>query len=371
MPLRSVEAASRDDAIAAAREQFGPQARVVGVRRVRSGGVLGFFATERYVAEVAPEPARPSVPVPSRARAFEDDRSFGPEDDVAPADFSSPLASAAPARARGAAPARNGAAAWAAEATRSSDDSSARPSPRPATAAAAARSAAPPPWQATPVHPAARDEDRVSELAGLLGQQQERADTDHSRTAFPRASFPRTGTTTGRSGSLFDDADDEPVRDPDQRIIPGSGSGSGSGSGAPSPFTAALARMVAGDHDVQQAVQEALEQPAAVRPRAPAVPSPTWPGPIAPAETSVTPAPARQEEETVGDQVIAPPAPEIDHPVDVPTWAAEPEVPASSASPARRPSPTCCAGHWRRGTPTRHSPASSARSSPAPRRRRR
>ena len=54
MPLRSVEAASRDDAIAAAREQFGPQARVVGVRRVRSGGVLGFFATERYVAEVAP-----------------------------------------------------------------------------------------------------------------------------------------------------------------------------------------------------------------------------------------------------------------------------------------------------------------------------
>ena len=57
MPLRSVEAATRDDAIAAAREQFGPSARVVGVRRVRSGGVLGFFATERYVAEVAPEPS--------------------------------------------------------------------------------------------------------------------------------------------------------------------------------------------------------------------------------------------------------------------------------------------------------------------------
>ncbi|MCU1614149.1 MAG: uncharacterized protein JWO98_1689, partial [Frankiales bacterium] len=59
MPLRSVEAATRDDAIAAAREQFGPTARVVGVRRVRSGGVLGFFATERYVAEVDPDhPAR-------------------------------------------------------------------------------------------------------------------------------------------------------------------------------------------------------------------------------------------------------------------------------------------------------------------------
>ena len=93
MPLRSVEAATRDDAIAAAREQFGPSARVVGVRSVRSGGVLGFFATERYVAEVAPDPgARP--PVPSG-------RPSTP----------SPLASAAPATARPTAPARNGAAA--------------------------------------------------------------------------------------------------------------------------------------------------------------------------------------------------------------------------------------------------------------------
>ncbi|TFV58746.1 UNVERIFIED_ORG: hypothetical protein E4P37_19930, partial [Bacillus sp. AZ43] len=100
MPLRSVEAASRDDAIAAAREQFGPQARVVGVRRVRSGGVLGFFATERYIAEVAESDAALRPSVPPRGRATE------------PADFSSPLASAAPARARAAAPARNGAAAW-------------------------------------------------------------------------------------------------------------------------------------------------------------------------------------------------------------------------------------------------------------------
>ena len=58
MPLRSVEAATRDDAIAAAREQFGPSVRVVGVRRVRSGGVLGFFATERYVAEVDADQSR-------------------------------------------------------------------------------------------------------------------------------------------------------------------------------------------------------------------------------------------------------------------------------------------------------------------------
>ena len=111
MPLRSVEAATRDDAIAAAREQFGPTARVVGVRRVRSGGVLGFFATERYVAEVAPDAAgRPGVPVASASRAADSLR------DEPPSDFSSPLASATPARARAAAPARNGAAAWAAEA---------------------------------------------------------------------------------------------------------------------------------------------------------------------------------------------------------------------------------------------------------------
>jgi len=71
VPLRSVEAATRDDAIAAAREQFGATARVVGVRRVRSGGVLGFFATERYVAEVAPDPTnRPAVPAVTPASAL-------------------------------------------------------------------------------------------------------------------------------------------------------------------------------------------------------------------------------------------------------------------------------------------------------------
>jgi len=79
VPLRSVEAATRDDAIAAAREQFGPTARVVGVRRVRSGGVLGFFATERYVAEVASDSAgRPAVPVPAASRSAEPTRDDGP-----------------------------------------------------------------------------------------------------------------------------------------------------------------------------------------------------------------------------------------------------------------------------------------------------
>src|SRR3954468_11552807 len=126
VPLGSVEAATRDDAIAAAREQFGPSARVVGVRRVRSGGVLGFFATERYVAEVAPDLTnRPAVP----SAATQDD---------SPADFSSPLASAAPARPLSAAPPRNGAAAWAAEAARAAE------TPAPVrSSSSAARSAAP------------------------------------------------------------------------------------------------------------------------------------------------------------------------------------------------------------------------------------
>ena len=123
MPLRSVEAATRDDAIAAAREQFGPSARVVGVRRVRSGGVLGFFATERYVAEVAPDLTnKPAVP----PAATKDD---------SPSDFSSPLASAPPARA--AAPARNGAAAWAAEAVRTTETPARPRSPRTARRAGA------------------------------------------------------------------------------------------------------------------------------------------------------------------------------------------------------------------------------------------
>jgi hypothetical protein len=343
VPLRSVEAASRDDAIAAAREQFGPQARVVGVRRVRSGGVLGFFATERYVAEVAevaPEAAgRPAVPARTRA-----------EDDVPPADFSSPLASAAPARARAGAPARNGAAAWAAEAAaRSTDDipaaaraaaAAARaarssgparpagPMATPAPALAPSRTAAPA-WKAPePAAPRA-DDDRVSELAGLLAApQSEPATPAYSRATFPRASFPRTGAESRLGESLPDDDEDGiglSVRDGDQRVIPAA-------PAIPSPFTAALARMVAGDQDVRQAVREALAQPAETRPRDDADP---WPGraePVPTADSSAPPPAAHQEEETVGDQVIAPPS-TTDRPVGVPTWAARPEVAAASVSP--------------------------------------
>ncbi len=318
MPLRSVEAATRDDAIAAAREQFGPQVRVVGVRRVRSGGVLGFFATERYVAEVAPDANRPPVPTPARGSR---------EDDLG----SSPLASAAPAtaapssaRPRAAAPARNGAAAYAAEA-RSAEPAEAPRPVRPATRAAmegggrsfgtvaASRPADPP-----------IDDARVSELAGLLGSAvAEPQAPSYARPAprtggFQKPAFQKAPWTTALQDVDHDDPlDDAPL------------------SSAPSPFTAALARMVAGDMHVRQAVEvaveEAQDQPAAVRPRRDAERRPVRSTPVRSADTAVWPGAARQEEETVGDQVIAPSMPAT-QPVEVPTWAAEPEVVATPDS---------------------------------------
>jgi hypothetical protein len=297
VPLRSVEAATRDDAIAAAREQFGPSARVVGVRRVRSGGVLGFFATERYVAEVAPDVAgRPVVPVPAPSRAA------NPARDVAPSDFSSPLASAAPARARTTAPARNGAAVWAAEA-RSVDTSGA--SPRSAgssvwsNAGASGSSApAPAPWA---------EQDRVSELAELVAA----SVAGPESPTYSRATFPRATPARDEAPSVLRDEDDEPD-------LPA----------APSPFTAALARMVAGDRDVREAVREALDDSATPRSAVGVTPWPVSPGS---ADTSVLSLATHQEEETVGEQVIAPPSTHA-VPMGLPTWATEPEAPAASAS---------------------------------------
>jgi hypothetical protein len=47
----------------------------------------------------------------------------------------------------------------------------------------------------------------------------------------------------------------------------------------------------------------------------------------------VEPPAAPQEEETVGDPVVAPTSAVMDRPVEVPTWAAEPELPATAVSP--------------------------------------
>ncbi|MGY2127665.1 hypothetical protein [Blastococcus sp. SYSU DS0617] len=328
--MRSVEAASRDDAIAAAREQFGPAARVVGVRRVRSGGVLGFFATERYVAEVAPDPyGAPGVPVPAPARpagALTEDPDTG-----SLAAFGSPLASAAPARAR-TAPPRNGAAAWAAEAARTSAPSAhatPRATPAPAGATLGRRVEAPAP------RPEPADDARVDELAGLLAgpATPPRQPAVASRPGVAPASFaratrerpvPATGDEVPGNGRADDDAP---------------------ASGAPSPFTAALARMVAGDRDVQHAVREALESSDAARSgeahsgarelRPEPQPEPP-PAPEPEIEPETTNQPAvwsrvpRQKEETVGDQVIAPPSTTFEERVESPTWTGSASAPDDS-----------------------------------------
>jgi hypothetical protein len=322
VPLRSVEAATRDDAIAAAREQFGASARVVGVRRVRSGGVLGFFATERYVAEVDPDPAaRPVVPVPAPVRGAAERRPA--RDDAPPA---RPSRDRDQAAAPSGVPARNGAAAWAAEA---------RSTP-------AARS------------PRRDDDRRVDELAGLL-----------SADRYEPAPFPRPSLS--RPASAPEPRPAEPARPAEPEVRPavvrtvaarpawsellagtetpapvvpaaapsapvGEPAEPAGGAATPSPFTAALARMVAGDRDVQQAVEDALADPAdpADR-RAPGTPGPwpAWSGPIA--ATSVTSSATHQEEEPVELQDWTPSsAPLVEAPA--PAWTAPEPTPPSVAS---------------------------------------
>ncbi len=68
MPSRSPEppsGATRDEAIAAARAEFGADVRIRGVRRIRTGGVAGFFSSERYVAEVVEPTDPPVAPAPA------------------------------------------------------------------------------------------------------------------------------------------------------------------------------------------------------------------------------------------------------------------------------------------------------------------
>lgn len=311
MPLRSVEAATRDDAIAAAREQFGPSARVVGVRRVRSGGVLGFFATERYVAEVAPDPLGiPSMPAPAPARpagALTEDPDTG-----SLAAYGSPLASAAPARARPAPP-RNGAAAWAAEAARVAS----APRPELVTAGGGPRTGA--------AHALPADDARVDELASLLGAPSAPSaavaapappvvSPPAPRPGVARASFPRATREVPAPVPEVDDASDD-----------------ASATGAPSPFTAALARMVAGDRDVQHAVREALAtSDAAGSGNEHGGARASRPGSQA-GRTAVWSRATHQEEETVGNQVIAPPSTSADERTEFPSWADEPSFPVGSS----------------------------------------
>ncbi|MGY1825668.1 hypothetical protein [Blastococcus sp. SYSU DS0541] len=312
--MRSVEAATRDDAIAAAREQFGPHARVVGVRRVRSGGVLGFFATERYVAEVAPDQfARPGVPAPST----------GPVQATPAAAYDSPLAAAAPARARSTAPARNGAAAWAAEAA------------RPGTAAPTAPSRSPAPRPA-------EDDERIDELAGLLGGAPGGAPAPagpaHGRPTPTRATFPKaTREPSPASRPKHAAAPSAPVEQTpaarDEAAV------------APSPFTAALARMVSGDRDVRQAVDQALARPTepakasapvSAAPAGAAATRPSLAAAIRSADPSMRSQAVQQEESTVRDQATAPPSTSTTGAEELPTWAAEPHQPAATGPSARQ-----------------------------------
>ncbi|MCZ2858077.1 hypothetical protein [Blastococcus sp. VKM Ac-2987] len=338
MPLRSVEAATRDDAIAAAREQFGPHARVVGVRRVRSGGVLGFFATERYIAEVAPDQfLRPGVPSPST----------GPVPAATVAAYDSPLASAAPARARSAAPARNGAAAWAAEAARSAPSG---------TASAQQLSVRPVTPRATHMVTRPLEDDlRLDELAGLLGDPVPASAAGPSSGSLPaagfalsdvpsapstgygrgaaatRATFPQTTREAAPAASRSQTAS-APARKPATDEAP-----------APSPFTAALARMVSGDREVRQAVAEALEQPAGLSTApAPATSAdepagtpalrPTLAAAIRSADPSMRSQAVHQEETPVRDQATAPPSTATTSTTGtLPAWA-EPDPVAAAPS---------------------------------------
>ncbi|WP_409332241.1 hypothetical protein [Trujillonella humicola] len=225
--MPSVEAATREGAIAAAREKYGSSARVVAVRKTRSGGVMGFFATERYVAEVEEVEQRRREPAPladsrrrieaalSRDDRFADDR----DDDAYPA------ARQEPARRAGA--------------TRSS-----RPDP-------------------------------VDELAGLLGHG---AGDAPDVGVYDRASFARAASA-GRSAAPRGGAaaNARPATAPRARTgagtrPPATPRADGEPAG-PSLFTAALAQVVSDDSEVRAAVEEAVStavpQAAASRTAAP------------------------------------------------------------------------------------------------------
>ncbi|SFP23712.1 hypothetical protein SAMN05660464_2631 [Geodermatophilus dictyosporus] len=329
MPLPSVEAPTPEAAVAAARERYGHSVRITGVRRIRSGGVLGFFATERFVAEVEEvEPAR-RTPAPKSESARRIEAALSRDAGVLADSDIRPLSGAR----------------------------------RPATTRPAAR----------PARQVAELPDPVDELAGLLGGG-DRPEVDlYSRAAFPAAGR-RTATAarpaahTGaaahsgaasRSGRGTADRGDG-VADALAPAGRPAGAGRPATSAArrpnrpaarppatppaeaagPSLFTAALAQVVAGDREVREAVDDAVatalrtapepvqEEPAArsvVRPpaAAPAAPAVPFAAALA-AVTAAAPAPAP----------AAAPAPE---PVPAPVPVTE--VPAPAVAPVVEPAP--------------------------------
>ncbi|SDN22709.1 Meckel syndrome type 1 protein [Geodermatophilus siccatus] len=244
MPLPSVEAASREGAIAAAREKYGSSVRIVGIRRIRTGGVMGFFTTERFVAEV---------------------------EEVAPP----PVVERRPA---------------------SKAESMAR------IEAALRRD---------PVLPDAVDE--VADLLGGGGAGQPSVGL-YSRTSAPRAARPAAPRGNRRAPAAAPAAPPAPAPAPAPAVpvvadaaLP------------PSPFTAALAQMVARDADVREAVDEAIAA-AAPAPARTAAPTPAAP-PAPPVAPPAAPAP------------VAPPA----APVAPPAPAAAAPVPAPAPAPVAAP----------------------------------
>ncbi|MFW3170484.1 hypothetical protein [Geodermatophilus sp. CPCC 206100] len=297
--MPSVEGASREAAIAAAREKYGSSVRIVGIRRVRSGGVMGFFSTERFVAEV---------------------------EEIAPA----PVVERRPA---------------------SRAESAAR------IEAALRRD---------PVLP-----DPVDEVAGLLsGHADEDVDL-YSRTAVSRGSRPAGRAPAGGRAAGARAAAPGAAAPRSAAAAPRAAAPLvDDAPSAPSPFTAALAQMVARDVDVRDAVDEAV---AAVAPdawepvptaweQAPAA-APAW----EPAPTAWEQAPAAWEPAAPA-AATPPPAPaQTPAPAPAVVQAPEPAAPAAPAAPVptvEPPSPDVLWGPAPTAAPAR--PAAAAAPAPQP-----
>ncbi|MGY1772941.1 hypothetical protein [Blastococcus sp. SYSU D00813] len=250
--MPSVEAATREGAIAAAREKYGSSARVVAVRKTRSGGVMGFFATERYVAEVEEVEPRRREPAPladSRRRIeaalSRDDRfADGADDDAYTPAHREPV--------------RRGAA---------------RPS-----------------------------RDPVDELAGLLGHGAGEAPEVgvYDRASFARAaSASRPAAARGGAGAGAGAATGARPATAAQRNRTGATARppatpwTTEEPAAPSLFTSALAQVVSDDSEVRAAVEEAVATavPQSPAPRTPAA-GRTAAGRSAARRAPATPAPA-------------------------------------------------------------------------------